>query len=103
MQTNCFLVAIFAVTMAKAYISIDGSAYELSKDPVPEVEVGVFYESLCPDSIKFFKEQLYSTYQKLGKYFMDGMPILMPYGKTKITGRDSRGKLAFSSIYCYLL
>ena len=93
MRIDCVLVAIFALTMVNAFYSIDGSANQLSKEPIPEVEVGVFYEALCPDSIKFFKEQLNSTYQKLGKYFSEGMPIFIPYGKTKIVGRDSRGKL----------
>ena len=94
MRVDCFLVVIFAFTTVNGVYSTEDSTNTLFKEPIPEVDVAVFYEALCPDSIKFLKEQLYSTYQKLGKYFSEGMPTLIPYGKTKITGRDSRGKLA---------
>ena len=32
------------------------------------VQIQVYYETLCPDSIRFVAEQLYPTYQKLGQY-----------------------------------
>ena len=28
----------------------------------------VYYETLCPDSQKFIREQLFPTYEKLGQY-----------------------------------
>ncbi|XP_065070124.1 gamma-interferon-inducible lysosomal thiol reductase-like [Rhopilema esculentum] len=54
-----------------------------SKLPAP-VDVAVYFESLCPDSIKFIIEQLYPTYQKLyGKHIFK--VDLVPYGNVKET------------------
>jgi hypothetical protein len=39
--------------------------------------ITIYYEALCPDSVKFFKDQLVPTYKDLGKY----MDIeFVPYG-----------------------
>ena len=32
------------------------------------IQVQVYYETLCPDSINFIVEQLYPTYHNLGQY-----------------------------------
>lgn len=45
-----------------------------------KIPVSVYYESLCPDSIKFFTTQLYPTYTSpLKRYFQ---LKLVPYGKS---------------------
>jgi interferon gamma-inducible protein 30 len=47
------------------------------------VNVAVYYESLCPDSIKFFTQQLYPSLQgNLSKYVN---LTLLPYGKSTTT------------------
>ncbi|XP_063924211.1 GILT-like protein 1 [Zophobas morio] len=47
------------------------------------VNVAVYYESLCPDSIKFFTQQLYPSLQgNLSQYVN---LTLLPYGKSKTT------------------
>ncbi|KAJ8916675.1 hypothetical protein NQ315_000320 [Exocentrus adspersus] len=47
------------------------------------VNVAVYYESLCPDSRKFFTQQLYPSLQgNLSSYVN---LTLLPYGKTKAT------------------
>lgn len=45
-----------------------------------QLPVSVFYEALCPDSIKFFKEQLVPTYKALGKYINLNF---VPFGKAR--------------------
>ena len=49
--------------------------------------VQVYYESLCPDSIRFIKNQLMPTYEKLGNYFD---VEFVPYGKASVI-RDILG------------
>ncbi|EEB20533.1 hypothetical protein Phum_PHUM620270, partial [Pediculus humanus corporis] len=45
------------------------------------VNVTVFYESLCPDSIRFIKKQLHPTYSELKDY----MNVeLVPFGKARV-------------------
>ncbi|GLV31948.1 Gamma-interferon-inducible lysosomal thiol reductase 1 [Carabus blaptoides fortunei] len=43
-----------------------------------ELKVSVYYESLCPDSVRFIKEQLTPTYKSLKSIFTAD---LIPYGK----------------------
>jgi len=45
-----------------------------------QLPVSVFYEALCPDSIRFFKEQLVPTYKALGKYINLNF---VPFGKAR--------------------
>jgi len=45
-----------------------------------KLPLSVFYEALCPDSIKFFKEQLVPTYKVLGKYINLNF---VPFGKAR--------------------
>uniref|UniRef100_H2YDR8 Saposin A-type domain-containing protein n=1 Tax=Ciona savignyi TaxID=51511 RepID=H2YDR8_CIOSA len=47
------------------------------------VEVGVFFESLCPDSIKFITTQLFPTWLKLKATGIMNITIF-PYGKAKM-------------------
>ena len=39
-----------------------------SQELILPVQIQVYYETLCPDSIDFISQQLYPTYQNLGKY-----------------------------------
>lgn len=43
--------------------------------------VSVYYESLCPDSIRFITTQLYPTFQQLSLYFNVNF---VPYGKANV-------------------
>ncbi|XP_025834258.1 GILT-like protein 1 isoform X2 [Agrilus planipennis] len=47
------------------------------------VYVDVYYESLCPDSIKFFTKQLYPSLQTNLSHFVN--LTLLPYGKSDYT------------------
>uniref|UniRef100_A0A224XSD0 Putative gamma-interferon-inducible lysosomal thiol reductase n=1 Tax=Panstrongylus lignarius TaxID=156445 RepID=A0A224XSD0_9HEMI len=48
-----------------------------------KVPVTVYYESLCPDSIKFYTTQLYPTWNSSLKSFID--LHLVPFGKSNYT------------------
>ena len=49
----------------------------------PPVNVDVYFESLCPDSEKFIKEQLFPTYKKFAS--QDILNItLVPYGNAEV-------------------
>ena len=49
------------------------------------VNIQVYYESLCPDSINFITKQLHPTYQTLGKY----MNIeFIPFGNADVSFSD---------------
>jgi len=54
---------------------------------VSPVKIGVYYETLCPDSIRFVREQLWNTFQKLSQVID---VELIPYGKasSKSQGND---------------
>lgn len=56
----------------------------LSDSADDKISVSVYYESLCPDSIKFFTTQLYPTYTSpLKRYFN---LKLIPFGKSTQRG-----------------
>ncbi|CAH0548552.1 unnamed protein product [Brassicogethes aeneus] len=65
------------------------------------VNVDVYYESLCPDSRKFFNQQLYPSLQGELKQFVN--LTLVPYGKS--TTESNLGNLVFKchhgDIECY--
>lgn len=46
------------------------------------VKVTLYYETLCPFSIKFINDQLYPGYQKLGNVLS---LELIPFGKGKVS------------------
>ncbi|KAK3929098.1 GILT-like protein 1 [Frankliniella fusca] len=52
-----------------------------------KVQVQVMYESLCPDSIRFIKDQLTPTYEALGSQRM--VVEFVPYGKAATYPTDS--------------
>ena len=46
-----------------------------------ELSVTVYYECLCPDSKDFIANQLYPTWERLGKYFL---VEFKPFGKATV-------------------
>ena len=46
------------------------------------VRLSVYYESLCPDSIKFVREQLFPSWQHLGVETLE--LDLNPFGKANV-------------------
>ena len=46
------------------------------------LSIQVYYESLCPDSIDFITQQLFPTFQKLGKYLTIEFK---PFGNAKVS------------------
>ncbi|KAK9886432.1 hypothetical protein WA026_016712, partial [Henosepilachna vigintioctopunctata] len=53
------------------------------------VNVAVYYEALCPDSIKFFTKQLYPTLQKVNISQHVNL-TLVPYGKSTTKRADNQ-------------
>nr|XP_023024219.1 GILT-like protein 1 [Leptinotarsa decemlineata] len=57
----------------------------VSQNYASTVTISVYYESLCSDSVKFFKEQLGITHDSFeGKVEVD----LIPFGKANFTKED---------------
>lgn len=58
----------------------------LKIDPFPplkkKVHIGIFYESLCPDSIRFIKYQLQPMYAEFEE-FVD--IDFVPFGKSRVS------------------
>lgn len=52
------------------------------QESMDSISIQVYYESLCPDSINFITQQLYPTYQKLGKYLTIEFK---PFGNAEVT------------------
>lgn len=48
---------------------------------VQPVQVSVYYESLCPDSMYFISDQLWPTFQKIAQIFTVD---LVPFGKANV-------------------
>ncbi|XP_039286892.1 GILT-like protein 1 [Nilaparvata lugens] len=62
-------------------------------EDMKKVPITVYYESLCPDSMKFFVDQLYPTWTSLSQY-MD--LTLVPYGRANYSmAEDGSGKYMF--------
>ncbi|KAJ8956510.1 hypothetical protein NQ318_019228 [Aromia moschata] len=64
------------------------------------LKVSLYYESLCPDCIRFVTKQLFPTYKDIGN---DIKLDLIPFGKAKVVNEN--GKLEFicqhGSSECY--
>lgn len=54
-------------------------------DLFQKVQVGVFYESLCPDSIRFVKNQLEPIYQDFNEFIQIDF---IPFGKSKVINKS---------------
>lgn len=62
----------------------DGKNDQSNKDTANQkVKIGVYYESLCPDSRRFFLRQLMPVYKEIGSIFE---PELVPFGHARILG-----------------
>lgn len=48
-----------------------------------KVKLAVYYESLCPDSRRFFLDQLVPTFGQLGQIIE---PLLVPFGHARVLG-----------------
>lgn len=57
------------------------------------VITSVFYETYCPDSVKFITQQLYPTYQTLNESFFK--PLMIPFGRANDTTFPN-GTISFS-------
>lgn len=75
--THISLVVLGLVGLTLAFDDGDASA--------KRVEVGVYFESLCPDSRRFFVDQLVPTYRKLGNIIQ---PKLIPFGHARTLGQN---------------
>lgn len=64
------------------------------RDDVPTIDVNLYYEALCGGCMNFVENELYPTYQKLGKYIN---LKLLPYGNTQMSETpDSQGNHIFT-------
>ncbi|XP_059489700.1 GILT-like protein 1 [Neocloeon triangulifer] len=59
----------------------------------PRVHLKVYYESLCPDSVRFVRNQLIPTWNSLGSEFLE--IDFLPFGKAK-SERKPGGGLSFT-------
>jgi len=85
---------IIETTEKMVFISIFLSLIFLtgSLSDVAKVKVSLYYESLCPFCDKYIVEQLYPTYQKLGRHIdLD----YIPYGNAKTTYHPSNSSYTF--------
>ncbi|XP_045465355.1 GILT-like protein 1 [Harmonia axyridis] len=83
-----FLVFLAVLAVALAQTEHDHHSHDEHR-----VNVAVYYEALCPDSIKFFNKQLYPLLNnpKLGHYVN---LTLVPYGKS--TMKNENGQIMFT-------
>uniref|UniRef100_A0A1B6CR92 Gamma-interferon-inducible lysosomal thiol reductase n=1 Tax=Clastoptera arizonana TaxID=38151 RepID=A0A1B6CR92_9HEMI len=59
----------------------------LLPDAIPKIPVSVYYESYCPDSVKFLTKQLYPAYTSPLASFLN--ITLVPFGKASYTKNES--------------
>ncbi|CAL7938716.1 unnamed protein product [Xylocopa violacea] len=79
-SSSCSLAAILAVAI------LGHGALVASDELSSTLNVGVYYESLCGDSIRFFKNQLVPSYDSVKDYVKF---TFVPYGKAS-QARDPR-------------
>ncbi|CAG9770802.1 unnamed protein product [Ceutorhynchus assimilis] len=84
-MSNLKFVFVFSLAFAFAVAQQDNQQHASHNNMNHEnhrVNVAVYYESLCPDSRKFFTQQLYPSLQGNLSNFVN--LTLVPYGKTKM-------------------
>jgi len=69
-------------------ISIAAASAKSIKGNDTNVKITVYYEAMCPDSIRFVAKQLGPTFKTLGQY-MD--IVLKPFGKANFTAHINHG------------
>ncbi|CAH1107536.1 unnamed protein product [Psylliodes chrysocephalus] len=79
MELQLLLAFVFAVSTV--FAQHDHHNHEMHDHSMHRVNVSVYYESLCPDSKKFFTQQLYPSLQGNLSEFVN--LTLVPYGKSK--------------------
>ncbi|ENN81445.1 hypothetical protein HUJ04_000988 [Dendroctonus ponderosae] len=79
---NSKFAFIFSLIFAFALAQMDDHHASHMNHEQHRVNVAVYYESLCPDSRKFFTQQLYPSLQGNLSNFVN--LTLVPYGKTKM-------------------
>lgn len=76
-NSRFLLLVLLSVFLVNFYILLISGA----PDAIKRAKVTVFYESKCPDSRRFFNQQLLPTFAKLHKYLdLD----LVPFGKARV-------------------
>ncbi|XP_035719054.1 GILT-like protein 1 [Vespa mandarinia] len=86
-----YLLAIAAfITFSNDFILVSGDQ-SIAKQT--NVNVNVYYESLCGDSIRWIKDQLLPSYTSLKKHLKI---TLIPYGKATQTRNAETGRWHFS-------
>ncbi|RWS25594.1 gamma-interferon-inducible lysosomal thiol reductase-like isoform X1 [Leptotrombidium deliense] len=81
--------ATFLVSLLYLVFALCSSLQTADKNAA-KVEITVYYETHCPDSKDFIKNQLYPTYEKIAE-IMD--IILVPFGKATYT--ETNGSVTF--------
>lgn len=82
------LLAAAQVRVFKYFISVAVFIFQafqgksLRDDDIPLVQVSVYYETLCPDSISFIVHQLYPGYYALKEYID---LELVPWGHASVS------------------
>ncbi|KAF5270440.1 hypothetical protein FQR65_LT05628 [Abscondita terminalis] len=79
--TLCLWLVPFALFISlSANENVLPTVVERSRDDIvsDQLKITVYYEALCPDSVRFITKQLYPTYSKIGKFLNIDF---VPYGK----------------------
>ncbi|XP_034233102.1 GILT-like protein 1 [Thrips palmi] len=76
-----------STVLLAALVLVSASQAAQQSAPTKKVMLRVMYESLCPDSIQFIKEQLAPTFETLGSQRM--VVEFVPYGKASTHASDT--------------
>ncbi|XP_046682162.1 GILT-like protein 1 [Homalodisca vitripennis] len=86
-------MAVPILLSSLALLALSATAFAAAPMTQEKIPVTVYFESYCPDSVKFLTKQLYPTFlTPLGQYMTVS---LIPYGKAK-TQRAESGDVTFS-------
>lgn len=77
------LIVISLVLCDNSNSNNSNSNSNINNNTDQKVQVGVYYESLCPDSRRFFLRQLMPVYKEIGAIIE---PVLVPFGHARIVG-----------------